>query len=138
MIAMVSDTSERTGAGTTDEETGESVRLDAFYRALSSQTRRRVLYYLQEHPTVDVAELSDVLVGWQSVDRGGLVGKDVRERVRVSLRHVDLPKLDSAGIVTYDPDDGEVSLSTLPEELSQLLQRAQEYDAHRERPDDAR
>jgi hypothetical protein len=112
------------------EEGGEPIAAtvdhDEFYRLLARPPRRRVLYYLQEHSTASVAELCDVLAGWEALDRSRTLGDEARDRIRCRLYHADLPKLDRAGVVSYDADEGAVTLSA-------VLQRAREYDARTHR-----
>ncbi|WP_254839440.1 DUF7344 domain-containing protein [Natronomonas marina] len=126
---MIGDASERTESKREDERREPSVDADEFYRALSREPRRRVLYYLQENDTASVRELCDVLAGWEAVGRSRSVGTETRDRIRHTLYHNDLPKLDHAGLVAYDPDQRRVALSPLPSELSSILRRAREYDA---------
>lgn len=115
------------------EQIAATVDHDEFHRLLARPSRRRVLYYLQEHSTASVAELCDVLAGWEALDRSRTLGDETRDRIRCLLYHADLPKLDRAGVVSYDADEGEVTLSPLPAELSAVLRQAREYDARTHR-----
>lgn len=131
MIRNVSDRKQPEQGG---ERTGTTVDPDEFYGALSRKPRRRVLYYLQENSAASVRELCDVLAEWESADRSRPTGRETKDRIRYSLYHNDLPKLDSAGIVSYDPDELRVTLSPLPDELTAVLRLAREYEARSDPP----
>jgi len=91
-----------------------TTRLDAVYSVLADRHRRFVVYYLasQEDPA-EVGDLVDELAGLEAVVDGSAVDGDRRRELRTVLHHVHLPKLAAADVVTYEPDEGMVSL--LPE-----------------------
>lgn len=122
------------GDGSTDrgEEPGDAAPdLDEFHQLLCSASRRRILYYLQEHPEIPLEELSDVVAGWKAVEEGAVVGPRERDRIRVSLHHTDVPQLAESDVVAYDRETREVSLEPLPEPLSRILRASREYDRER-------
>ena len=86
---------------------GISPQLDATLELLSDQRRRYVLYYLREQGNpVSVDELADRVTMWEnepSIDRS---------KIRADLHHSQLPRLDDAGVVDFDPEEGYVSLAT--------------------------
>ena len=79
------------------EEGGEPIAAtvdhDEFYRLLARPPRRRVLYYLQEHSTASVAELCDVLAGWEALDRSRTPGDEAWYR-----RHLMQSRASSPGV----------------------------------------
>lgn len=86
---------------------GISPQLDATLDLLSNQRRRYVLYYLREQGgTVSVEELAEQLVAWESD------GSPDESQILADLHHSQLPHLDDAGAVTFDPGTGYVSLAT--------------------------
>jgi len=106
------------------DENGERVPLfaeDEFYRSLADQQRRRTLAYLTEQGGSTVAELADVLCGW---DGETMVGPEKHERVRVELEHHHLPVLDDAGLLAYVRQQGEVELCELDEAVTALVARS--------------
>lgn len=88
---------------------GISPQLDATLELLSDQRRRYVLYYLREQGSpVSIDELADQVTMWESdhaADRGQLLA---------DLHHNQLPRLDDAGVVNFDPEDGYASLASNP------------------------
>lgn len=101
---------------------------DAVFAALADRERRAVVYFLHEHGTATVAELADVVTGWVHGARG-VATSDDRERVRVALHHVHLPRLAAAGLVTYDADGQRVELATLTAAEEALVAWAADVDA---------
>lgn len=83
-------------------------RLDRFYEALSNDLRREVLAILQERreEVLTLEELVDAVDGGEVSTDGG-TGRP-GNRVPISLHHHHLPKLDDAGIVSYDADERRV------------------------------
>ncbi|WP_224270959.1 DUF7344 domain-containing protein [Haloprofundus salinisoli] len=91
-----------------DEESagssGENPPTDALYTILASETRRQVLRYFQvsEDTNATLTELADFLVTQDS-------GVDDLEKAKITLHHLDLPKLARYGAVDYDPRSNAVS-----------------------------
>lgn len=97
--------------------------LDALLDALASDRRRRVLHYLEsagDGPT-SMGTLADVLRrrNEAEVDRATLHAR---------LHHVELPKLDDAGLLTYDRERVEVEYHGHPL-LDSMLHLAAERDS---------
>lgn len=95
---------------------------DEFYRALSARPRRRLLAYLLEQEQSTVAELADVLCGWEV--SGTMADPDRHRSARTVLRHMHLPRLDEAGLVRYDREAGEVALVELAGPVQKLVRRS--------------
>ena len=120
------------GSTNRDEESARpSPDLDGFHQLLCSAPRRRVLYYLQEHPETSLEELCDAVAGWKALEEDDLVGPRERDRIRVSLHHTDVPRLVETGVVEYDREDHEVRLGPLPDRLSRILSESREYERER-------
>ena len=89
---------------------GISPQLDATLELLANQRRRYVLYYLREQGNpVTVDELADEITVWN------LEPSSDRSQILADLHHSQLPRLDEAGVVEFDPEEGYVSLTTDPE-----------------------
>ena len=101
---------------------GISPQLDATLELLSNQRRRYVLYYLREQgETVALEELAEQVASWES-DTGDIVDD---ERVLADLYHSQLPRLEEADIVTFDPEEGYVTLADCDEKpISEYLDLA--------------
>jgi len=90
--------------------------LDDVFDVLSADRRRHVLYVLYCRPgPVTLRDLADATTPES--------GTDV-ERVTAELAHVHLPKLDDAGVVEYDRDDGSASLTDLSARFERYLAAA--------------
>ncbi|WP_458189978.1 DUF7344 domain-containing protein [Haladaptatus sp. NG-WS-4] len=82
---------------------------DVLSTLIDSRRRRFVCRYLaQISATADVNSVADKIAEWES---NGVPSEDVRERVRITLHHVHLPKLVEAGVVELDGDTISTSLS---------------------------
>lgn len=88
---------------------GISPALDATLDLLSNQRRRYVLYSLRkEGGAMSVEKLAEQLTSWEGDDADG-------QRVRMDLYHSQLPRLEEAGAVEFDEDEGYVTLAETDE-----------------------
>jgi len=104
----------------TDDEVPARLAQDEFYRALADRKRRRVLAYLLRHDSCSDEELADVICGWET-EPGGMAPVEQHRNVLALLRHVDLPILDDAGLLSYDRSRGTVSASSLQPPIEWLI-----------------
>lgn len=91
----------------TVSKTGE---LDETFEALAHSHRRYVLYYLQ---TNSGAVTIDTLAATLANEGGGPAAtgtNDTTEQLEITLRHMHLPKLADAGLITFDTDTNSVEL----------------------------
>lgn len=85
----------------------EAGRVDGPATNVLNQRRRTVLAVLESrNGSRDRAELAGEVAAREAE---GEPSTEAVEEVAVRLHHVDLPKLDEAGLVEYDADDGTVS-----------------------------
>jgi hypothetical protein len=99
---------------------------DAVFRVLSDEYRRCALYYLLARESATVDELATVLTGWVQArnDEIEITTPEDRDRVRIQLHHVHLPRIDDEGFARYDYESGEIVLDAVPELLETLLERS--------------
>ncbi|WP_225335691.1 DUF7344 domain-containing protein [Halomicrobium urmianum] len=89
----------------------ERERIDRLYDVLDHDCRRFVLRSLLDHRTLALADLAELIaerdhdVAFPDVPEAAVL------RTYASLHHNHLPKLDEAGLVTYDEEAELVSLS---------------------------
>lgn len=102
--------------------------LDSAFRLLGDQQRRHALYLLREHGEMAIDDLADVLTGWLAVRNDEGATPDDRERIRLRLVHVHVPKLEAAGIVDFEAESGRVTLDRLPPVVDRLLDGALELE----------
>ncbi|WP_440991702.1 DUF7344 domain-containing protein [Haloarchaeobius baliensis] len=85
----------------------EAEELSEIHTLLAHPYRRYALDYLsQQAGGVEREELARGIVEWT----GGETGRTV-EDVELQLHHVHLPKLSEAGLITYSPNPGKISLA---------------------------
>jgi hypothetical protein len=117
---MNTDASDVT-AGFAGGNSGISPALDATLDLLSNRRRRYVLYYLRKRgEAVTIEELAGQVASWESeTDR-----QVDEERVLADLYHSQLPQLAEADTVTFDPDEGYVTLVDDEKPISEYLDLA--------------
>lgn len=92
------------------EEESELSR-DQMFDILSSSRRRYTLYYLrQQGEPVQLTDLAEELAAWENETTVEDLSSQARKRVYVSLYQTHAPKLQEAGLITYDADTGEITL----------------------------
>lgn len=85
---------------------------DVIFDVLSSSRRRYVLVYLsQREEPVQLPALAEEVAAWEMETPVEELTSQERKRVYVSLYQTHIPKLEEVGLVDYDQDSGEVSLT---------------------------
>ena len=85
---------------------------DELFRILSNSRRRYIIYYL--HEAGDEMSLKQLAARIAAVENGTSVDDvtdEERQRVYISLYQTHLPKLEEAGIVSYDDEERIVALT---------------------------
>ena len=96
---------------------------------LSNQRRRCVLYYLNRNPgPVPLRDLAERIAAWENDVEVAELEYKQRKRVYTSLHQTHLPKLDEAGIVDYDRDEGTVTLADRATDLDVYLELVGQQD----------
>jgi len=85
---------------------------DEIFEILNSARRRYVLYYLRrvDGGPVELTELARHIAAWENETTVEGLTQQQEKRVYVSLYQSHIPKLDTAGVVSYDRDEGLVSI----------------------------
>ena len=90
-----------------------SENLQRVLRTVASDRRRYVLRcFSQDERQVPLETVATRVAAFEESEPKELVSTDAVERERARLHHVDLPKLDAANFLSYDP---EANLVTLPD-----------------------
>ena len=111
------------------ESTGQGLSRDTIFEVLSNERRRLVLHYLkQRDERVDLRELVDHVAAWEYDTEVGTLDSSRRKRVYTALRQSHLPKLDDAGVVSYDNRRGAVELTEDAREVQVYLEYVPEDD----------
>lgn len=120
------------GTRTADGDSLETVPLpysfDEVLDVISSPRRRSALYYLKDRAdgTVSLDGLAERVRERESTIPATSTSVSTDE-VKISLAHAHLPKLDTAGIVEYDPDDATVRYRANPA-LESCLEHAERLE----------
>jgi DNA-binding transcriptional ArsR family regulator len=103
---------------------------DLIFDLLSSPRRRMALYYLRERGgSSTVTELAEDIASLEYEVPVEELSRQQRKRVYVSLYQTHIPKLDEAGIVEYDDDTSEVTLTDRARRIDTYLS-ADEGDSY--------
>ncbi|MFC7134022.1 MULTISPECIES: DUF7344 domain-containing protein [Salinibaculum] len=103
-----------------------SLSQDLVYDILSSPRRRYVLYYLRQvDEPIELTALAEQVAAWENETDPDSLTDQERKRVYVSLYQTHIPKLDDAGIVDYDQDDGTVTLAPGASAIDEYLQKSE-------------
>jgi DNA-binding transcriptional ArsR family regulator len=94
---------------------------DEVYHLLSNPRRRFIISYLRDERVVDLQELASKVAAWENETSVDELTDQQQKRVYVSLYQTHIPKLEDAGIVTYDSDAGRVQLRERVEQLDRYL-----------------
>ena len=91
---------------------------DEVFDAVKNLRRRYVLYYLQRHSgPVELGELAEQVAAWENDTTVAEVSSNERKSVYSALHQTHLPKLQSAGVLRYDP---ERSLVTTTDDAAEM------------------
>ncbi|WP_276300485.1 DUF7344 domain-containing protein [Halorussus lipolyticus] len=92
-------------------ETTRPSREEVFH-AVKNLRRRYVLYYLQRYGgPVTLGELAKQVAAWENDTTVPEVSSSQRKSVYSALHQTHLPKLESAGVLNYDPDEGTIEVT---------------------------
>jgi DNA-binding transcriptional ArsR family regulator len=98
------------------------VAKDTLFDLLSSPRRRFILYYLHEvSPETTLQDLADEVGAWEYDKAVEDLTRQESKRVYVSLYQTHIPKLAQSGIIEYDSDTGEISLTDHVDEFGPYL-----------------
>jgi len=98
------------------------VAKDTLFDLLSSPRRRFVLYYLhEENRTITLHDLADEVASWEYEKPIEDLNSQERKRVYVSLYQTHIPKLADSGIIDYDNDTGDITLTDHVNEFGPYL-----------------
>ncbi|MFC4552094.1 MULTISPECIES: DUF7344 domain-containing protein [Halorussus] len=93
----------------------ESETLDSVFRALADHRRRCICHYLaRRSEPIPVDELAELVAASMSEKTRAVLTSAEIEQTRAELHQMHLPKLQEAGVVEYDADDGVVRLVESP------------------------
>ncbi|MDG5776114.1 hypothetical protein VB773_01920 [Haloarculaceae archaeon H-GB2-1] len=89
---------------------------------LSSYRRRLVLSALEDRTPTPLDELAATVTARETDTPRSRVTDEERTRVEVSLLHAHLPRLQAAGLLSYDPSELTVTAADMPLSGEEWLQ----------------
>ncbi|WP_255191661.1 DUF7344 domain-containing protein [Natronobeatus ordinarius] len=93
------------------------------FEVLRNQRRRYVLHYLkQDDRPVELGDLAQQVAAWEYETTLEEVTPEQRKRVYTTLQQTHLPKMDEAGIVTFDSDEGRIEVTGLTADVAIYLE----------------
>lgn len=122
MIKTYADSTDQGGSGPTAKS--QSLSLDDRFEILKNERRRIVLQYLKDaEGTVKLNELANQVTAIENDIKVEAITSEERKRVYVGLYQFHLPKMARMGVVEYDKDRGDITLTEVGDTLYQ------EYDS---------
>ncbi|THE64410.1 hypothetical protein D8Y22_13445 [Salinadaptatus halalkaliphilus] len=93
------------------------------FEVLRNQRRRYVLHYLKrDDQPVELGDLAQQVAAWEYDTTLEGVTPAQRKRVYTTLQQTHLPKMDEAGILTFDSDQGVIASTTRTHDISVYLE----------------
>lgn len=125
------------GDGTSEslgsEDPPAELSKDELFHLLQNQRRRRVLLYLQDTDgEVSMRDIAEQVAAWENDTTVAALGSNERQRVYIALYQSHLPKLDDAGVLTYDQQRGIVSRTQLADQLEAYLNVEASHESNAE------
>lgn len=105
----------------------EDLSQDTVFDVLSSARRRETIDILREEETpIELTGLAEIVAARENDTTVEALSSQDRKRVYVSLYQTHLPKLEDVGIIEYDEDGGEITLTDRAVETDTYLTPATE------------
>ncbi|MFP8954462.1 hypothetical protein ACLI4Z_16060 [Natrialbaceae archaeon A-arb3/5] len=93
------------------------------FEVLRNQRRRYVLHFLkQDDRPVELGDLAQQVAAWEYETTLEGVTPEQRKRVYTTLQQTHLPKMDEAGILTFDSDAGVIEATDRTRDISVYLE----------------
>jgi hypothetical protein len=126
MNAVANTESVSAGDGTPESirsnEQSTELSKDELFHLLQNQRRRRVLLYLQDTDSqVSMRDVAEQVAAWENDTTVEALSSDERQRVYIALYQSHLPKLDDAGVLSYDQQRGNVARTQIADQLDSYL-----------------
>ncbi|WP_435346392.1 DUF7344 domain-containing protein [Haloarchaeobius sp. HRN-SO-5] len=104
------------------ESEGEELSQDVVFDILSNSRRRFILSHLQQQDEpVGLMELANRIAAWENDTTVDQLTDKQSKRVYVSVYQTHVPKLESTGLIDYDPDTGLIRLSEQAKEIDRYM-----------------
>ncbi|WP_132058736.1 DUF7344 domain-containing protein [Halorussus amylolyticus] len=108
---------------------GSALEVGEVLELLSERYRRHAVACLDGQPCpVPIERLTDQVAGREFQQPPNNVSMIKRTQIATALHHSHLPKLEAAGIVVYDTDNGQVTSVTIEEPLESFLDKIRRHE----------
>lgn len=101
--------------------TPDGIPVGELVRAMGDPPARYAAAYLAEVESASLAELADVVTGWVNAESGEIASRTDRDRIRIHLYHVALPRLSELDVVAFDPHEKTASIEAPRETILAVL-----------------
>ncbi|WIV66343.1 DUF7344 domain-containing protein [Natrialbaceae archaeon AArc-T1-2] len=102
---------------------GETLSKGEIFEVLRNQRRRYVLHYLKrDEGPVEIGDLAQQVAAWEYETTLEAVTPAQRKRVYTTLQQTHLPKMDEAGILAFDSDEGVIESTDRTREVTIYLE----------------
>lgn len=106
---------------------GAELSQDAVFDILSNSRRRFLLSRLQQaQEPKRLMELADEIAAWENDTTVEALSDKESKRVYVSVYQTHVPKLEDAGLITYDSETGVIELSESAREVERYMPDSEE------------
>ncbi|KAB1190014.1 hypothetical protein GJR96_17735 [Haloferax sp. MBLA0076] len=110
------------GSCEVSEQEPESLSKDVVFEILKNQRRRDALRYLKENDgEAKLGDMAEFIAAKENDIDIKALSSSQRKRVYIGLYQCHLPKMDSAGIVDFDKNRGDITLLDAAEQLETYL-----------------
>ncbi|USZ69929.1 hypothetical protein NGM10_16125 (plasmid) [Halorussus salilacus] len=117
------------GGDDEDDRGGSAIGVDEVLALLSERYRRHAIACLDGQPMpVPIERLTDEVAGREFQQPPDNVSMIKRTQIATALHHNHLPKLEEAGIIAYDTDEGKVTEVTIREPLEGFLDKVRRHE----------
>ena len=100
----------------------DSLSEDMAFTLLSNPRRRFVISYLSHRGSpVGIHELAEQIAAWENETDVDELTREDRKKAYISLYQTHIPKLEDAGIITYDEDERLVALTDGADEVTRYM-----------------
>lgn len=99
---------------------------DEVYHLLSNPRRRFIISHLRDTESVGLQELASTVAAWENDTSPEQLTDQQKKRVYVSLYQTHIPKLEDAGIITYDDETSQIYLQDNVEQLERYLPESED------------
>lgn len=120
MGGVLGETTE-TASAAADDDNGVALSVpttDDLFAVLANRRRRYTLHYLKgKSDAIEIGTLAEQIAAWENEVSVARITSSQRKRVYTALQQSHLPKMDTAGLLSFDKDRGLITPDPVIEEF---------------------